>query len=172
MQWVFVEETDTLMSASQIETICAMRIEDKNGPRTRDDNSVGLLELIHYGENAIPRDTNWRVAINHRNGCHTWIGKISLQEAKSKVREIVRKIAETNDNIVLAKDGSVNSFKNLCVSEQANESTTDPTVAQSQKPPATKGKSERLKQEARDRKVRDLRHGERVPGPFSTNYPK
>lgn len=140
MQWVFVEETDTLMSASQIETICVMRIEDKNGLRARDDNGVGLLELIHFGESAIPRDSNWRVAINHRNGCHTWIGKISLHEANSKVREIVRKIAETNDNIVLAKDGSVNSFKCLYGGEQSNECTTDPTVAQSQKPPATKGK--------------------------------
>lgn len=137
MQWVFVEETDTLMSASQIETICAMRIEDKNKPRVQGDHGVGLLELIHFGESAIPRDSNWRVVINHRNGCHTWIGKISLHEAKSKVREIVRKIAETNDNIVLAKDGSVNAFKCLYGVERSNKSATDPTAAQSRKPPAT-----------------------------------
>lgn len=147
MQWIFVEHTDTLISASQINTICASRVEDENARRAQGDYNVGLIELIHYGINAIPEDTNWRVDINHRDGCHTWIDKITRYKANSKVREIVRTIAETNDNIVLTKDGSVSSFQCLYGGDQPNESAKNPTTAQSQKPVAKKGKSEPLKEE-------------------------
>lgn len=145
MQWIFVEHTDTLISASQINTICASRVEDENAPRAQGGNSVGRIELIHYGINAIPEDSNWRVDINHRDGCYTWIDKITRYKANSKVREIVRAIAETNDNIVLAKDGSVSSFQCLYGGDQPNESTKNPTTAQSQKPAASISQKEHLR---------------------------